>query len=133
MREGGRRVPMAAFVDRLHDLAKRHPALELKVTTVQRDWLAVLSSVGLDPEIFRYQVRMNGDEGAAEEFLRFQSSDTFVDFLLRVVTDADSVAQVAGNLAQVSGRLAKRPELELERNFLAGATQRPPAAATAAI
>src|SRR5260221_13755634 len=66
---------------------------------------------------------MNGDEGAAEEFLRFQSSDTFVDFLLRVVTDADSVAQVAGNLAQVSGRLAKRPELELERNFLAGATE----------
>ena len=123
-REGGRRVPMRAFLDQITQAGKRSAGLEVVTTEKQGEWLDYLNSAGIDAEKFRYQLRMNQNEGGADEFLRFRDGDEFVDFLIELVTDPSSITQVADNLGQVADKLRLRPAREKELKLTGGLVMR---------
>src|SRR5262249_55192644 len=75
--------------------------------------------------MFRYQLSMNKDEGGAVKLLEsFSDADSFVDFLVDVVSDPDDAAEVLQNLNQVAGKIEMRPRREQEREFVAGTIER---------
>lgn len=109
-----------AFREFLRDLTLEHPDLEVVSTDSQRNWSSNLDNLGLDPELFRYQLEMNRREGAADEVFRFASTDEFIRFLLDLAFDPGTANQVATNLEAQRLTLRERPRYLLERD-LAGA------------
>lgn len=73
---------LEAFADWLRDAQRRRPARELVVEYQHNRWTEHLEAIGLDPELFGYQVKMNQREGAADELFRFGSSSRFIEFFL---------------------------------------------------
>jgi hypothetical protein len=125
MREHGRRTPYRRYRQLLEELAGRHAAAELVIRDHQVDWLDYLERNQLDPEMFRYQLTMNRDEGGAVKLLeRFSDADTFIDFLVDVVSNPADAAEVTQNLAQVADKIEMRPRRQREREFVAGAIER---------
>jgi hypothetical protein len=120
----GRARSRAAFLDELRGAGRADVELRLGIAEQQQDWRTMLTAAGLDPEMFRYQVRMNADEGAAEEFLaalrtaRSAPGDAFVDFVLSLVAPPERIDAVARNVGVASSGLRERPALALERQFL---------------
>jgi hypothetical protein len=122
IREGGRRTVHRRYRQLLEDLAGRHAAAELVIRDHQADWLDYLDRNQIDPEMFRYQLSMNKDEGGAVKLLEsFSDADSFVDFLVDVVSDPADAAAVLQNLAQVADKIEMRPKRERERAFIVGA------------
>jgi len=109
------------FRDWLRELANEQPAAEVVYTDNQRKWLAHLERYGLDPELFRYQLRMNLREGAADEAFRFGTALEFIHFLLELAFETRHADQVAKNLEELRDQFARRPDLELERAFVVDA------------
>jgi len=125
IREGGRRTPYRRYRQLLEELAGHHAATELVVRDHQSEWLDYLDRNQIDPEMFRYQLSMNKDEGGAVKLLEsFSDADSFVDFLVDVVSDPDDAAEVLQNLNQVAGKIEMRPRREREREFVAGTIER---------
>lgn len=110
-----------AFRDWLRELSSAHPAAEVVFTDNQRKWNEHLERLGLDPELFRYQIRMNLREGAADEAFRFGTALEFINFMLELAFDAGTADQVAKNLEGLRDQFARRPELEIERAFIVDA------------
>lgn len=98
----------------------------LAITTeTQREWYAALDRAGIDPDLFRYQLRMNLREGGADELFRFSSDEDFVDFLLELTVDPSHSEDVGKNIEAFREQLRRRqheymPELE----FCAGLADR---------
>jgi hypothetical protein len=125
IREGGRRTPYRRYCALLEELAGRHAATELVIRDHQAEWLDYLDRNQIDPEMFRYQLSMNRDEGGAVKLLEgFSDADSFVDFLVDVVSDPADAAEVLQNLVQVAGKIEMRPKRERERAFVAGTIER---------
>jgi hypothetical protein len=121
---GPRRVTLAGFRERLDQAQQGEPALRLAWETVHREWSAHLVTLGLDPELFRYQRAMNAGEGEAAEAFAFPSDEAFVDFLLRAVVDQEEPQGLAEVVAGYATKIAQRSELELEREFVEGTLDR---------
>ncbi len=119
-RQNGRRVHVRTFLDQIMQAQRSRPSLEAVITDKQSEWKATLESLGLDPEIFRYQLAMNEHEAGARKFLGFRDADSFVDFLIKVVMDPGAMNQVAENLGQVADKLAMEPHRKKERDFASG-------------
>jgi hypothetical protein len=111
----------ASFKEQVEEANRAHPEIELSWTDVQRKWTAHLDSLGLDPELFKYQREMNADEGDADELFAFRSHDAFVDFLLRAVTDREGPTELATNVDLYAEKLRDRERLRLEQTFVEGA------------
>jgi hypothetical protein len=125
LRQDGRRTSYRRYRELLEELAGRHAAAELVTRDQHADWHDHLERNGLDPEMFRYQLRMNRDEGGAVKLLeQFSDADTFVDFLVDVVSHPADAAEVSQNLAQVADKIEMRPRREREREFVAGTIER---------
>ncbi|MFZ5477569.1 MAG: hypothetical protein ACOZNI_12405 [Myxococcota bacterium] len=112
---------LGALTRWLDDLQGRRPELEVLHTENQREWLELLDRAGIDPELYRYQVRMNRVEGGADETFRFGSAEEFIDFLLELALDHADADEVAAGLGEFADKLRKRPAYELERDFVAAA------------
>lgn len=120
----GDTVPgIGRFLDLLRESAREDPLLELTISDTQGEWQRRLTDLGLDPELYRYQLGMNRREGSAHEVFRFRDAAEFVNFLLGLVVDPTEPDQVAANLGAFSGELARRPALETERRFISGALE----------
>ncbi len=120
----GRQVTLAGLRGRLHDAHGADPALDLTWETHQGAWREHLDTLGLDPELFRYQRAMNAGEGEAAEAFSFGSDEQFVDFLLRAVTPPEDPAGIADVVDGYATKLAERAALGAERDFVAGALAR---------
>jgi hypothetical protein len=112
------RRSMTAFRAELAELREREPDLEVFWTTTNREWTEHLVSVGIDPELFTYQIRMNQREGAADEVFRFVDHDQFVDFLLGLALDPALGDGVTANIGTFRNELRDRkdqwlPEIDL--------------------
>jgi hypothetical protein len=112
---------LATFHEWLRQTAAAAPAAEVIYTDNQRRWLEHLERLGLDPELFRYQIKMNLREGAADEAFRFGSAAAFVEFLLELAFDPSGADQLVGNLSELREQLSRRPEALLEERFLGAA------------
>lgn len=86
-------------------------------------WHEWLQTHGLDPEVYRFQVVMNADEGAIAEAFTFASGDAFVEWALKIVADPGLPGAVAKALEGVTNRIHQLPRLRLERQLCDGAAR----------
>jgi hypothetical protein len=114
--DGRNRLRLSAFKDRCKE---REP--QFLSAAAPGEWSDHMSNRGLDPELFRYQRDMNGDEGEAAEAFTFNTDEAFVDKLLRIVTDPAQANLLAKNLTSYAGKLAERTMLVAENEFAEGA------------
>ena len=112
-----------AFRDWLDELRHRRPELETYCEDTPRRWTEHLEKVGLDPELFRYQLKMNAREGSADEAFRFRTTDEFIRFYLEIAFDSAEADQVSANVEGFRDKLARRPGLLAEQAFLIDARQ----------
>jgi len=119
--EAGRRRTLVSFKEEWATLRTRWPEQQLTATEVQREWADRLRGVGIDPELFSYQVRMNTREGGADELFRFSDHEAFVDFLLELAFPVASANEVSKNVAQYREQLRLRKEEYLPERALVAA------------
>ncbi|MFI0454161.1 hypothetical protein [Actinomadura sp. 6N118] len=120
----GRTRRLNSYLDALRELAKPHDRrASLAVTDKQYLWAMVLNDRHLDPEIFRTQKQMNHVEGGVEDLFRFASAKEFIDFLLDLTTQPDSVNSVAQRLESVTTLLTAKPKKLTERDFCVAAAE----------
>lgn len=94
-------------------------------TETQREWYGALDRAGIDPDLFRYQLRMNLREGGADELFRFASDEDFVDFLLELTVDPSHSEDVGKNIEAFRDQLRRRQQEYLpELEFCQGLHQR---------
>ncbi|MHB0869394.1 MAG: coiled-coil domain-containing protein [Chloroflexota bacterium] len=108
------RMPMSRFVARLREFQTGRSKTQMFVTESQNEWKQHLDSLGLDTELFRYQLDMNDHEGGVEEFLQFKDGDTFVSFFLKMVTDPSSIVDLDDSATELASHFQRRPMAELE-------------------
>ena len=116
----GRRRTMKGFRDALTEADKAYPDLDLTWEEGHDRWIEHLGSLGLDPELFRYQREMNADEGEAAGLFAVKNDADFTDLLLRAVTDTRDTDGLADLVHGFANKLGRRAELTAERDFTAG-------------
>lgn len=121
---GSLRRTLSAFRREWTELRNGFPHLQVFGTSIQRDWAEYLEGLGIDPELFFYQIQMNLREGGAKEMFHFRESEDFADFLLKMVMDPDHATQVSKNIRDFRERLYLRrdqllPEADLTEGLMA--------------
>src|SRR5690606_28465091 len=72
---------------------------------------------GLDPEVFRYQLLMNADEGAVAEQFQWEDGNSFIRWALPYIVDPRLPEQIAAAVDKVRARMVQRDPLRLEKEF----------------
>ena len=124
--EDGRRLSLSRFRDRLRAVGATDASLRLVTPGSQAEWRRELEQHDLDPEVLRYQLQMNREEGGASELFkrRCTSASDFVDLLLELAVADERTERVADVYTRYADELARRPDVERNRDFLAGALER---------
>jgi hypothetical protein len=124
--EDGRRLPLARFRERLRALGATDPSLRLVTPASQAEWRRELEQHDLDPEVLRYQLQMNREEGGASELFkrRCRSAGDFVDLLLELAVADERTDRVADVYLRYADELRRRPDVERNHEFLTGALDR---------
>lgn len=124
--EDGRRLSLARFRERLRAKAAGDTSLRLVTPTSQAEWRRALEQHDLDPEVLRYQLQMNREEGGASELFkrRCRTESDFVDLLLELAVADEQSDRVADVYTRYADELARRPDVERNRAFLAGTLER---------
>ncbi|MDF4249277.1 hypothetical protein [Streptomyces sp. WMMB303] len=119
----GRRRTMKGFRDVLAETGKAYPNLDVVWEEIHERWNEHLTTLGLDPELFRYQREMNADEGEAAGLFAVKNDSDFTDLLLRAVTDTRDTDGLADLVHGFAHKLGRRAELTAERDFTAGSLE----------
>lgn len=107
-----------AFVSWLRAHHAERPAREVVVEDSQRKWGEHLLALGLDPELFHYQLKMNRREGAADELFRFPTATAFVEFFIELTLDTARAGVISSHLGEQRDRLALLPAQRAEQAFI---------------
>jgi hypothetical protein len=107
-----------AFRDWLDDLRNRRPELEPFSDDAKQRWSEHLEKIGLDPELFRYQIKMNAREGSVDEAFRFRTTDEFIRFYLEIAFETEEADKVSAIVDKHREQLSRRPGLVEEQSFL---------------
>lgn len=119
------RRTLSAFRQEWLALRERHPALQAVCTDNQREWGQILDGVGIDSELFAYQLRMNRRESGADELFRFSDHERFIDFLLEVAHTSELGDRLRQNLSTLRKELIERKDrLKPEQELIAGLAER---------
>ena len=107
------------FRARTEELFSTHPSARFIWTTQQNEWARVLDEqTPLDPELFRYQMRMNDQEGGAGALVkRFTSGEKVVEFFVEVLNDIDAIGAFTTTLREYATSSAQRRDWEIEAAF----------------
>lgn len=94
------------------------PAAQVNVEELQGAWEVHLQGLGVDVEFIRqFLLRMNEDEGAADQVFTYASSREFLESLVSVVGDPRAIAHVKKSLAELAtdadGILVDRQRVKL--------------------
>ncbi len=117
--ENGERLTLYSFRHAWQNLTKRHPAAEPHETTNQKTWREILEGARIDPELFNYQIIMNGEEGGAGKlFTGFKTADSFVDFFIKMVMSSDQNDAIAKSLEAFRQRAAEHKSLQTELSLV---------------
>ncbi|PEG35356.1 hypothetical protein CQY20_22035 [Mycolicibacterium agri] len=114
------RTVYAAFIDAVRELIAQYPEAQgVAPTTNQKDWEQTLQDrTSIDPELFRYQMRMNDSETGAEKLVSsFNSPDNVVRFFIAALNDDRDIADFTSKLAAYADLAADRPRLEALYGF----------------
>lgn len=106
------------LVKALREIGVQHPLqLQMVVTDLPTAWMQTLADRNLDPELFKYQKKMNHSEGGVADLFNFDTSAKFIDFLIDLIIDSAQPDKVAANLRAVADVLASKPRHLLGREF----------------
>ena len=118
----GRRLRLEGFREALQEIDRAAPITQLTwVGAEVGAWADHLRDTGIEPDLFGIQRRMNADEGDAASAFKFKSSREFVEWLLKIVLDAEDAVSVAGNFDSYARTVGDRHAMLLERDFADGA------------
>ncbi|GAA1594145.1 hypothetical protein [Actinoplanes couchii] len=118
----GRRLRLDGFRDALQEIDRVTPVTQLTwVGPEVGSWVEHLRAIGIEPDLFGIQRRMNADEGDAATAFKFRSSREFVEWLLNVVLDPQDPASVAENFGIYARTVGDRRAMLLEKEFADGA------------
>jgi hypothetical protein len=96
-----------------------HRELEVERGTEGKgNWRAKLNAVGVDTELFNYQLTMNGREGGAAELFKVRDTMEFVDLFLEMALHPEQCEKTANQIEGVRTSLMKLPQHELEDRFI---------------
>lgn len=100
----GRLFDHREFKAKLKELRVRVPAAQVNVEELKGGWSLHLRNLGIDVEyVQQFLLRMNEDEGAADQVFTYASSRTFLESLVEVVGDPTATEQLKGALAATAG------------------------------
>lgn len=114
----GRKRTLEEYRTELRELFSSAGAL-LAPATQLGEWAKVLDSqTPLDPELFRYQMRMNDDESGAEALVRkLGSPDALVRFFIQALNDDTSVTDFNDTLRGYAQQSQRRSAWTAETAF----------------
>ena len=119
------RRTLSSFRQEWLALRERHPALQAACTENQREWGQILDGVGIDTELFAYQLRMNRRESGADELFRFSDHERFIDFLLEVAHTTELGDKLRQNLGTLRREMIERKDrLKPEEELITGLADR---------
>lgn len=115
----GRRRTMDDFRSALHELFRNKPAARFVWTKTQSEWASMLDEqTELDPELFRYQMRMNDAEGGAERLVtKLTTADAVVEFFVSALNDRAVSVEFTTTLRDYAVAAANRTTLEQDAEF----------------
>lgn len=118
---GKERWTLAGFRSQMTALKGAYRAAQVVVEEGQRDWMEHLDAIGIDPDLFNYQIRMNQREGGAADLFKFRDADEFVDFFLAVVSDHELGSGLSRAIATYRDQLKNRKDILIpERDLVEG-------------
>ncbi|MCB0193658.1 MAG: hypothetical protein KDJ65_17045 [Anaerolineae bacterium] len=106
----GKRFTLPGFKQEWQNLGVNYNNSDAHETENHQEWRTILEKAHIDPEFFKYQIRMNSREGGADELFRFKNADEFVDFFLLMVMPSKRGNQLATNLTEFRAILRQRNE-----------------------
>ncbi|WP_335990032.1 hypothetical protein [Glycomyces sp. MUSA5-2] len=113
----GKWTQYEAFLAFLHDQRRAHPALELEVKEGQEAWEQLQARLGLDPDLFAIQWKMNASEGAAGEAVSRSSGRQFIDWLLRKVMPTDRFTALEDGFGEYRREVSRDDSLRLQNAY----------------
>jgi hypothetical protein len=100
---GGRLLDHREFKAKLTALRAEVPAAHINIEDGKGAWEKHLRDLGIDVEYVRqFLLRMNEDEGAADQVFTYASSRSFLNSLVGVVGDPAAIEQLKQRLAEMS-------------------------------
>jgi hypothetical protein len=115
---GGRLLEFREFKAKLKQMRADLPAAQITVEEGKGAWEVHLRNLGIDVEYVRqFLLRMNEDEGAADQVFTYASSRAFLNSLVGVVGDSAAIEQLKEHLADMS-RDADAMSLDRQRVVL---------------
>lgn len=119
------RRTLSSFRQEWLALRERNPSLQVACTDNLGEWAQILDGVGIDSELFAYQLRMNRRESGADELFRFSDHERFIDFLLEVAHTSDLGDRLRQNLGTLRQQMLERKDRLLpEQELIAGLLER---------
>lgn len=113
----GHWLPFEDYSTELRDIQRRVDALELRIEDGQERWEKHQRALGLQPDLFDVQRRMNAKESDAAAAFTTTTSDAFVDWLLRKATDDDQYAELGTAFHSYAQAHDQRAAWDRERQF----------------
>ncbi|MFD7529346.1 hypothetical protein ACFV8E_17385 [Streptomyces sp. NPDC059849] len=113
----GHWTPYEDYCTELRDWEKRVEALELHILEGQEKWEKHQRGLGLQPELFDVQRRMNAKESDAAAAFTTNTANAFVEWLLRKATDDDRYTELGTAFHSYAAAHDERAQWERERQF----------------
>jgi hypothetical protein len=115
----GRRRTLEEFRNAVRELMGDNPAAQFVATANQSEWSNYLDTrTPLDPELFRYQMRMNDDESGAEALVnKLNSPEAVVRFFIEALNDDVGMAEFTDTLGDYARQSAQRQAWTVEATF----------------
>lgn len=118
------RRSLTSFRQEWRGLDHTYPQAEVEYIDRVTRWREILERIGVDPELFRYQIRMNTREGGAAEPFMFKENERFVDFFLELMGEAATGDEIATTIKTFRQELLYlRQQLDPEYELLQTLTQ----------
>lgn len=115
---------LANFRQEWRELDHDYPQAEVEFTDSLTAWREILERIGIDPELLRYQIRMNTREGGAAEPFMFKENERFVNFFLELMGEAATGNEIAATIKSFRQELLYlRQQLDPEYDLLQTLTQ----------
>ncbi|WUH97774.1 hypothetical protein OHR68_30295 [Spirillospora sp. NBC_00431] len=105
------------YLTQLLDLQARNPALELHIEEGKERWERHEQALGLEPDLFDVQRRMNAKESGAADAVPTTTPGGFVEWLLRKAVDPDTYESLGNMFNRFSANRSENDHLRTERTF----------------
>lgn len=110
---------ITAVRDWLAHLSAEYPASEVERSDQSRKgrWREILNRVGIDTELFSYNLKMNVREGGAAALFAVRDTMEFIDLFLEMAFNPDQAEKTREQIEAVREKLIRLPQIELEERF----------------